>query len=711
VEAAIQKAAKPRYPAAMLHPEETPPAENRPAENPPEENRPEDNGADPETESWSFVLAMAVAAALVLPLLGAVGFFDPWETHYGEVARQMAVRDDYLYPFWKDSYFFSKPILLFWLTAPLYKLIGADEAQGSIPAMAELVGRLPSALSSLLAVAAVYFAARRLWSRRAALFSAIALGTMPFWTFLGRQAITDMLYVAPASAALLLLAVALFGEDPEEGRTSTKESRLPRWLVVAAGICTIPQLWEIGRSGAFLNRVVAAEHEAALRIVVSLLLCLVAGGGLFWLWRRARDPLLHAAALLFALSMLAKGPVGVALCALTLLVTIAIIGEWRRLLRPAALSCTVLFLAVAAPWPIVMAFFRGLDDQRKTWVQRFIFYDLLGRVGPGAHGDRGTFEYYARYAGFGMFPWSGFLPPALFAAASAARAPRSSAQRFTVLVAVWAIVTFVFFAATTTKFHHYILPLCVPAALLVGRWLDRVLEDPSLASPVVALFGVSIAVLIGRDLVTEPWQLADLFTYHYKSYKPEYYFPADPEWRFGLSVACFGAAAIVAAGIALDMLRRRQARATAGSSRSIGAWLWNIVLGRPAERSGFVAATLAASVLFGIFAVQVYFNRASQHWSQRALFETYASMRAPGEPLIAFQMDWKGETFYGKNQEIQIKKSGVDLKKAVERPGREFILVQTDRFGGLKNALGKELEPKIRVVDRSNQKWYLLVVD
>ena len=62
-----------------------------------------DTPSYPHLDRWSFVLVIAVAAGVVLPLLGAVGYFDPWETHYAEVARSMAVRDDCLDPFWKDS--------------------------------------------------------------------------------------------------------------------------------------------------------------------------------------------------------------------------------------------------------------------------------------------------------------------------------------------------------------------------------------------------------------------------------------------------------------------------------------------------------------------------------------------------------------------------------------------------------------------------------
>ncbi len=656
--------------------------------------------AGKDRERWSFLLVVGVAVGITLPLLGAVGYFDPWETNYGEVAREMVTRNDYLYPFWKDAYFFSKPVLLFWLTAPLYKLIGAGTPGGPIPALAELCGRLPSALASVMCVAVEYYAARRLWGRRAALYASLALATMPLWAFLSRQAITDMLYVAPASAALLLLAVALFDDDKD-----TQKERLPRWLVALAAACTLPQLAEIARSGAFLNRVTLFGSEAAARGVFAAILLLFAGGLLYYLWRAGRDPLLHAAAILFALSTLAKGPVGVGVCGLTLLCTIAVLGEWERMLRPAAVSCTALFLAICAPWPIVMTFFTGLDEERKTWVQRFIFYDLLGRIGPGAHGDRGSFNYYVEYAGFGMFPWTGLVPPALFSAAGARAAPRNKGERFTVLVALWAVITFAFFAATTTKFHHYIFPLCVPCALLIGRYLDKLVSEPKLrVAPVVAFFAVTLAALIGRDLVTEPWQLIDLFTYHYKSYKPAYYFPSDEEWRVGLSIACFGATLVVAAGAVWDMVRPPPE----GEHKT---WLGSLVFSRRCASEGFITAYLAAAILFAVFAVQVHFNRASQHWSQREIFDTYYSMRKGDEPIIAFQMDWKGETFYGKNQDIQIKRSGSELKKAVERPGREFVLVQTDRYGSLKSALGKDYESRIKVVDRSNQKWYLVLVE
>ena len=72
-------------------------------------------------------LVVLFAAAIFLPWLGSAGLWDPWEPHYGEVAREMIVRGDYVYPRWESAYFFSKPVLLMWLTAAGMNLAGVQD--------------------------------------------------------------------------------------------------------------------------------------------------------------------------------------------------------------------------------------------------------------------------------------------------------------------------------------------------------------------------------------------------------------------------------------------------------------------------------------------------------------------------------------------------------------------------------------------------------
>lgn len=698
--------------------------------------------------AFSFVIA--VAAGIILPFLGSTGFYDPWESHYAEVARQMVARDDFLYPFWKDAYFFSKPILLFWLTAPLYALIGAGSVGDEpLPAAMELMGRLPVALIGLFSLAMVYVAARRLWGVRAAVLSGVVLATIPFWGFMSRQAITDMLYVGPMSAAICLLAVAFLDDDT---RDKLRDAKIPLWMTVVFGLMLLPQLWEIGRSGAFLNRNAMLGSEFNTRLAVSLLLTGGAVAGLVWLRKKGSDPLLHAAAALVALATLGKGPHAVALTGMVFFFYLLATGEWKWLRRPAFVSALVLYFAIAMPWYVVMYFFDGKNGERKTWFQRFILHDLFGRLG-GVHGNRGTFEYYVQYLAYGLFPWSPVFPVALFQAALKRLKPmkeRTKQDRFTLLVAVWAISFFVFFTATSTKFHHYIFPLAFPGALLIGRWLDELLDARHRVAAGLGVFIALFVAIVGRDFIKEPWQLADLYSYHYVSYKPEYYFPHDmvewagskefTTWMLAFSIwtaVCFG---LVVVGLVSDGAAAKIAARLGGSGngqggaspaavpagadkastpRGVAALLvYPAALGRaalsgmrPTMNGGFVLMLLVSAFAFQMWAIQGYQNIMSQHWSHRWIINTYYQLKNPGEPLMSYQMDWKGETLYTHNTEIQNRKSAAEMKKFVQRPGREFVLVQQDRFGRLQSAVGPQYKDKLKIVDRDNVKWYLVLIE
>ena len=43
---------------------------------------------------------VVVNVLLYVPLLGSYSLSDPWETHYGEVAREMLSRDDWISTWW-----------------------------------------------------------------------------------------------------------------------------------------------------------------------------------------------------------------------------------------------------------------------------------------------------------------------------------------------------------------------------------------------------------------------------------------------------------------------------------------------------------------------------------------------------------------------------------------------------------------------------------
>jgi hypothetical protein len=111
-------------------------------------------------------------------------------------------------------------------------------------------------------------------------------------------------------------------------------------------------------------------------------------------------------------------------------------------------------------------------------------------------------------------------------------------------------------------------------------------------------------------------------------------------------------------------------------------------------RRHVVAAMVALGVAFGVWGVDVYFMQISPHWGQRETTIAYyqAAREAPG-PLIAYQMNWKGENFYTGNHVPAFVSSGkkftdyiLDEKKKGVRT--LYFVTEHGRTGTLSNELG-----------------------
>jgi 4-amino-4-deoxy-L-arabinose transferase-like glycosyltransferase len=741
---------------------------------------------------------LCLCAILYIPLAGNYGLWDPWESHYGEVARQMAQRNDWISLWWPGSpqdrpEFWSKPVLTEWLMALSMKLFGLEWAHAPANQMvadwrAEWAVRLPGIFLSLASIWAVWQLVSRLANRRAAALAAVALATMSQWAFITRQAMTDMPFVSPMTVALCFAALALIGPADEfeaelprtQLRWGLSVPRATAWWVFFAlfTVCTLPQLIVFSIQLTMVGNIFGF-HVRTIGLVPMLIYFAAYFGGVWWcaLAKNRRQLYLFSAYVLGAMATLAKGPAGIALPGIVLVVWLVVAGRWRDIYRKLEIPRgLILFIASGCPWYHAMLIRHGAP----FWME-FIGDNYVHRA-QGRHGDRGSFEYYLQYLGYGMFPWSGIATVGSVLGLTKLRdkSPRAQLIGFSI---VWFLVEFSTVSLVNTKFHHYILPALPAVAVLTGVFLDDFLRAPTRGALWgMTLLGVPLTFLSGRDLSAFPPRLLWEFNYDYVN-APGTGRPwplvsqYGDRYEYGFQILVFAIAATLAVGglTLVGWLTRKEpdveATRTAvdgseprrftliwgllvivglaigialgpasphGSAPVIGRWAWLLpTLLMLVWLGGFAMLFLRTSplprgILFWLvgavavawtgFILDKVLVELSPHWAQKhVIAEYYQKRTGPEEPLIAWQLYWRGENFYTRNEiydhtKPQSEKTIFLGDRNVEKmqayfkahPGRRvFFIVERVRFEALRGLLPAEARSTLQVVDSSNNKLYL----
>jgi 4-amino-4-deoxy-L-arabinose transferase-like glycosyltransferase len=215
-------------------------------------------------------------------------------------------------------------------------------------------------------------------------------------------------------------------------------------------------------------------HKFALQAVTyrpdALFTVAIAGGMLLYAWGAEGRGGLGRRAGGFALlgaAMLAKGPLGLLLPGLVLLLWHASRREFGRAAGLAPLS--LVSLGVYLPWFVACARAMGAESiLHEFWVQNFL------RFFEGGRGHEQPFHYYATFFWVNLWPWSFLFPTALvWTWRSALRRDRN------VQLLLWWFGTFlVFLSLASTQRHVYLLPAYPAAALLMAPWLARWTDPP-----------------------------------------------------------------------------------------------------------------------------------------------------------------------------------------------------------------------------------------
>ncbi|MCZ6806712.1 MAG: glycosyltransferase family 39 protein, partial [Deltaproteobacteria bacterium] len=475
------------------------------------------------------LLVLMVVSVLYLPLLGSYGLWDPWETHYGEVAREILARNDWISLWWaQDNWFWSKPVFLFWAEAWSMGVAGIDFMPDANPAHPEWAMRMPTFVMTIAALGVVYETIRRQFGSRAGALAALVTATMPQFFFISRQAITDLPLVAAITIAACCLLMAV-QEDPEREATVFQvgpiKLSLQHVILFFVVLAVLPQAaYLISRNVSWIDGwhlVAHPDHflygsagnvdvpgnpdprDQLPRVpglggqpFVQGILWLSALGAIAFILRkerRQRPLLMYAFYFSCAIAFLTKGLLGLAIPGLIALFYLVASRRWALLgdgeLRIA--SGALVVVAVSLPWYLAMVVRHG-----SGFTNRLLIHDHINRLASGVHGDKGTVEYFLTQIGYATFPWVALIPAALMVFLwyrTQARSMNDRRSDTVLFLGLWFLSSFVLFSAMMTKFHHYILPTIIPAGILIGIAMA---EWWGPKRPLATVFAVSAAVLL-----------------------------------------------------------------------------------------------------------------------------------------------------------------------------------------------------------------------
>ena len=146
--------------------------------------------------AWGVIV---LTAFLMFTNLGSYPMQMQWEPNYGQVLREMVFGDgDFITPASRvgadegadAGYFWSKPILIFWLSYPTLAVLGSAN---TMPDMWHF--RLSNAAVGLLGVIMFWFFMTRLYHRRMGVIAALVYATTTIYFVIARAYIVDVLFV------------------------------------------------------------------------------------------------------------------------------------------------------------------------------------------------------------------------------------------------------------------------------------------------------------------------------------------------------------------------------------------------------------------------------------------------------------------------------------------------------------------------------------
>jgi 4-amino-4-deoxy-L-arabinose transferase-like glycosyltransferase len=177
--------------------------------------------------SRGLLLLAAAVAVLWFTALAVRPLFNPDEGRYAEIPREMLAGGDWVVPHLNGLTYIEKPPLQYWATAVVQAVLGPSA----------FAARLYSSLCALAAVAFIAWAARRLWTREAAVRAAAVAASMLLFVLLGQLLTLDMSLTFYMTVCLCAFLVAQAHAE-QQLEQAARTAMLLAWAAAALGMMT-----------------------------------------------------------------------------------------------------------------------------------------------------------------------------------------------------------------------------------------------------------------------------------------------------------------------------------------------------------------------------------------------------------------------------------------------------------------------------------------
>lgn len=222
---------------------------------------------------------------------------------------------------------------------------------------------------------------------------------------------------------------------------------------IAALVLASSPMWVIGGHINSLDMGLSAFLVAALCSLLLAQTSSLKSNTRNWMW---------ACWAFMGLATLSKGVIGLAIPGMVFVVYSITAWDWKIWKRLYIVSGTILFLAITAPWFVLVA------QRNPEFLEFFFIHEHLQRFTQTAHSRTGPIYFFIPLLILGFLPWVAQIPGAIWQAWQERNRQFSSGW----LLTCWFAVILGFFSLSQSKLPGYIIPIFPALALIVGNRLD-----------------------------------------------------------------------------------------------------------------------------------------------------------------------------------------------------------------------------------------------